>query len=86
MILKDVLFLLLFMEEILESSRPLPSYLYVVFSINMNYSMMVHASVLEKINFCLNILSSSFEPDVLCSVSVITLQHRSCSVCMSFVR
>jgi len=30
---------------------------------------------------------SSFEPDVvLCSVSVIPLQHRSCSVCMSFVR
>jgi len=29
----------------------------------------------------------SFEPDVvLCSVSVIPLQHRSCSVCMSFVR
>jgi len=23
---------------------------------------------------------------VLCSVSVIPLQHRSCSVCMSFVR
>jgi len=31
--------------------------------------------------------STSFEPDVaLCSVSAISLQHRSCSVCMSFVR
>jgi len=31
--------------------------------------------------------SSSFELDVaICSVSVIPLQHRSCSVCMSFVR
>jgi len=31
--------------------------------------------------------SSSFEPDFeLCSVSVIPLQHRSCPVCMSFVR
>jgi len=30
--------------------------------------------------------SFSFEPDVVCSVSVIPLQHKSCSVCMSFVR
>jgi len=31
--------------------------------------------------------SFSFELDiVLCSASVIPLQHRSCSVCMSFVR
>jgi len=30
---------------------------------------------------------SSFEPDlVLCSMSVIPLQHRTCSVCMFFVR
>jgi len=30
--------------------------------------------------------SSSFELDVeLCSVSVIPLQHKSCSVCLSFV-
>jgi len=27
--------------------------------------------------------SSSFEPDAVCSVSVIPLQHRSYSVCMS---
>jgi len=30
--------------------------------------------------------SSSFGPDVVCSVSVIPLQHKSSSVCMSFVR
>jgi len=29
---------------------------------------------------------SSFEPDVVCSASVTPLQHRSCSVCVSFVR
>jgi len=29
--------------------------------------------------------SSSFEPDVVCSVFFIS-QHRSCSVCMSFAR
>jgi len=29
---------------------------------------------------------ASFEPNVECSVSVIPLQHRSCSVCISFVR
>jgi len=34
-----------------------------------------------------NRLDLSFDIDVvLCSVSVIPLQHRSCSVCMSFVR
>jgi len=32
------------------------------------------------------VASYSFEADVVCSVSVIPLQHRSCSVCMSFVR
>jgi len=31
-------------------------------------------------------LSSSFESDVVCSMSVIPLQYRSCSICMSFVR
>jgi len=38
--------------------------------------------------YCGNIphnTSSLFEPDVVCSVSVIPLQHRSCSGCMSFV-
>jgi len=30
--------------------------------------------------------SPSFEPDVVCYVSVIPLQRRSCSVCMPFVR
>jgi len=29
---------------------------------------------------------SSFEPDVVCSMSVIPLQHISCALCMSFVR
>jgi len=33
----------------------------------------------------MNETSSSFESDVLFSVSVISLQHRSYSVCMSFV-
>jgi len=36
--------------------------------------------------FIVFLLSSSFELDVVCLVSVIPLQHRSCSVCMSFVR
>jgi len=31
-------------------------------------------------------ISFSFEPDIACSVSVIPLQCRSCSVCMSFVK
>jgi len=31
-------------------------------------------------------VTTSFEPDIaLCSVSVIPLQHKSCSVCMYFV-
>jgi len=35
----------------------------------------------------LNTTYSSFELDVvLCSVSIIPLQHRGCSICMSFVR
>jgi len=29
---------------------------------------------------------SSFEPDVVCSVSVIPLQYRNYSACMSFIR
>jgi len=40
-----------------------------------------------KIKIIVYFSSSSFEPDVvLSSVSVIPIQHRSCSVCMSFVR
>jgi len=46
----------------------------------------------EKVMICLipsveHEWSSLFKLDVVqCSVSVIPLQHRSCSVCMSFVR
>jgi len=46
-------------------------------------------SFLQFLSLSLNhlVYSSSFELDVLlCSVTVIPIQHRSCFVCMSFVK
>jgi len=58
----------------------------VLVTIYTNFSTMLRFCSLKVVSphiYGLDWLaSSSFEPDVVCSVS----QHRCCSVCMSFVR